>query len=246
MIRTHLEGVVAAHGGRVWAEGKINEGATIFFSVSITGYFHKERERRMMNSPGMHYFPTLDDASIEALLDSWRIACPLMGVLALLPEAEQGGVERLQAICTRRKVALAGAVFPALIERGEFRTQGLWLMRFDEMPYVALQENLPHDAAGAARVAEQIGSQIRTRIKGDTQVTLLLLFDALVPNISTLLDELYLQLANLHESEFPILKHRTHSTSPDFDPWRCNHNTCDLYAAKCPRPLNRGAAQLPV
>jgi hypothetical protein len=149
-----------------------------------------------MNSPGMHYFPALDDASIEALLDSWRIACPLMGVLALLPEAEQGGVERLQAICARRKVALAGAVFPALIERGEFRTQGLWLMRFDEMPYVALQENLPHDAAGAARVAEQIGSEIRMRIKDDTQVTLFLLFDALVPNISTLLDELYLQLAN--------------------------------------------------
>jgi hypothetical protein len=150
----------------------------------------------MMNSPGMHYFPSLDDASIEALLDSWRTACPLMGVLALLPEAEQGGVGQLQAICARRKVALAGAVFPALIESGEFRTQGLWLLRFDAMPYVALHENLPHDAAGAARVAEQIGSQIRTRIKDDAQVTLFLLFDALVPNISTLLDELYLQLAN--------------------------------------------------
>ena len=96
----------------------------------------------------------------------------------------------------RRKVTLAGAVFPALIESGEFRTQGLWLLRFDTMPYVALHENLPHDAAGAARVAEQIGSQIRAQIKDDTQVTLFLLFDALVPNISTLLDELYLQLAN--------------------------------------------------
>jgi len=150
----------------------------------------------MMNSPGMHYFSTLDDAAIEALLDSWRAAYPLMGVLALLPEAEHGGVERLQALCARRKVALAGAVFPALIESGEFRTQGLWLLRFDAMPYVALHENLPRDAAGAAQVAEQIGSQVRARIKDDPQVTLFLLFDALVPNISTLLDELYLQLAN--------------------------------------------------
>ena len=149
-----------------------------------------------MNSQGMHYFPAMNDASIEALLDSWRTACPLMGVLALLPEAERGGVERLQAICARRKVALVGAVFPALIESGEFRTQGLWLLRFDAMPYVALHENLPHDAVGAAQVAEQIGSQIRSQIKDDTQVTLFLLFDALVPNISTLLDELYLQLAN--------------------------------------------------
>ncbi|MCK9200437.1 MAG: FIST C-terminal domain-containing protein [Gallionella sp.] len=151
----------------------------------------------MMNSPGMHYFPALDDAPIEALLDSWRTAYPRMGVLALLPEAEQGGVERLQAVCTRRKVALAGAVFPALAESGEFRTRGLWLLRFDVMPYVELYENLPHDAAGAAMAAEQIGSRIRAQIKDNNpQVTLFLMFDALVPNISTLLDALYLQLAN--------------------------------------------------
>jgi len=149
-----------------------------------------------MDSPGMHYFPSLDDAAVESLLDVWRTAYPLMGVLALLPEAEKGGVERLQSVCTRRKVALVGAVFPALVESGEFRTQGLWLLRFDSMPYVALHENLPHDAAGAARVAEQIGNQIRAQINEHPQVTLFLLFDALVPNISTLLDELYLQLAN--------------------------------------------------
>ncbi|MFA6971861.1 MAG: FIST C-terminal domain-containing protein [Gallionella sp.] len=149
-----------------------------------------------MNSPGMHYFPSLDNAAIETLLDSWRTAYPHMGVFALLPEAEMGGVERLQSICGRLKVALAGAVFPALVESGEFRTSGLWLLRLESMPYVALHENLPHDAVGAARVAEQIGSQIRAQIKDDSQVTLFMLFDALVPNISTLLDELYLQLAD--------------------------------------------------
>lgn len=149
-----------------------------------------------MDLPGMHYFPNLDDAAIEALLDSWRAGYPQMGVFALLPEAEKGGVEQLQAVCARRKVTLAGAVFPALVESGEFRTQGLWLLRLDAMPFVALHENLPHDAAGAAQVAEQIGSQIRAQINDDAQVTLFLLFDALVPNISTLLDELYLQLAN--------------------------------------------------
>jgi len=149
-----------------------------------------------MDSPSMHYFPSLDEAPIAALLDSWRSACPLMGVFALLPEAEQGGVQRLQAVCAQHKVALVGAVFPALVESGEFRTQGLWLLRFDSMPYVALHENLPHDAAGAAQVAAQIGNQLRAQINDDPQVTLFLLFDALVPNISTLLDELYLQLAN--------------------------------------------------
>lgn len=149
-----------------------------------------------MDSASIHYFPSLDDEAIETLLDSWKTTYPLMGVFALLPEAEQGGVEWLQSVCARYKVTLAGAVFPALVENGEFRTQGLWLLRFDSMPYIALHENLPHDAVGAARVAEQIGIQIRAQINDNPQVTLFLLFDALVPNISTMLDELYLQLAN--------------------------------------------------
>lgn len=149
-----------------------------------------------MDSTSIHYFPSLDDEAIETLLDSWKTTYPLMGVFALLPEAEQGGVVWLQSVCARCKVTLAGAVFPALVENGEFRTQGLWLLRFDSIPYIALHENLPHDAVGAARVAEQIGIQIRAQINDNPQVTLFLLFDALVPNISTLLDELYLQLAN--------------------------------------------------
>lgn len=149
-----------------------------------------------MDTPGMCYFPALDDAVIEATLATWRTAWPQMGVFALLPETETAGITRLQSLCERHEVALAGAVFPALVESGEFRTQGLWLLRLDAMPYVALHDHLPHDAAGAAQVAEQIGSQIRAEINDAQQVTLFLLFDALVPNISTLLDELYLQLAN--------------------------------------------------
>ena len=149
-----------------------------------------------MNSPGMHYFPVLDDAAIETLLGAWRGEHPDMGVFALLPEADKGGVEKLQSICARQEVALAGAVFPALILRDEFRTHGLWLLRLDAMPYVALHENLPHDAQGAASIAQQIGGQIRGQIGDDEQVTLFMLFDALLPNIGTLLDELYLQLAN--------------------------------------------------
>ena len=149
-----------------------------------------------MNSPGMHYFTGFDDAAIAALLESWQLAHPAMGVLALLPEAEKNGIEMLQSICARLNIDLVGAVFPALIEGSEFRSNGLWLVRFDQMPYAALHENLPGDAAGAASAAEQIGGQIRANISGDTEATLFMLFDALVPNIGTLLDELYLRLAN--------------------------------------------------
>ena len=149
-----------------------------------------------MKLPSMQYFPVLDDATILAVLDSWRAAFPAMGVLALLPEAETGGAARVQAVCAQSKVPLVGAIFPALVEGGEFRTQGLWLLRFDTMPYVALHEDLPHDPAGAALAAERIGNQVRAHIDDNPHVTLFLLFDSLVPNISTLLDEIYLQLAN--------------------------------------------------
>ena len=35
-------------------------------------------------------------------------------------------------------IALAGALFPALVVEGAFERAGLWLLRFDEMPHFAL------------------------------------------------------------------------------------------------------------
>ncbi len=145
---------------------------------------------------GMRYLADLDESVIDNVLAAWQAAHPRMGVLALLPEAEKNAVVGLQAVCARRQVALVGAVFPALVEGEAFHTHGVWLLCFPTMPYAALHADLPRDADGAARAAEAIAAGVRAQLGDSAEATLFLLFDAMVPNIATLLDELYLRLAN--------------------------------------------------
>lgn len=144
----------------------------------------------------MHYLPEVEAEAIEHKLAELQALYPKLGILALLPEADKDKVGVLQAACSRRKVALAGAIFPALVKEGHFLTSGVWLLCFGEMPYFALHENLPTQAAEAELVAEKIADDIRARIDHTPDITLFMLFDAMVPNIGTLLDNLYLHLAN--------------------------------------------------
>lgn len=151
----------------------------------------------MVGKPDMmHYLPEVNEADIDAVLAKWQARYPKLGVCVLLPEAEKERVALLQAACARRKVALAGGIFPALIREGEFCSNGAWLLFFPEMPYFALHDKLPSDAVCAAHVAKEIAAGIRVHLDDTPDLTLFMMFDAMVPNISTLLDNLYLHLAN--------------------------------------------------
>ena len=144
----------------------------------------------------MYYLPQVEEGVVVQKLAELQALHPKLGICALLPEAEQGKVGVLQAVCARRRVPLVGAIFPALVRDGKFLTSGVWLLCFEEMPFFALYENLPTDAEEAERAAEKIASDIRTRIDHIPDMTLFMLFDAMVPNIGTLLDIIYLNLAN--------------------------------------------------
>jgi hypothetical protein len=149
-----------------------------------------------MSSP-VRYFPQIEAPSIAATLQSWKSECPQMGVLALVPEHERAAVPVLQELHSSLQVPLMGGIFPQLIVNEAFVGHGCWLLRFDEAPFHLLQEDLPRDADGAAQTAEALAARIREQLGGaDAESTLFLLFDAMVPNISSLLDELYLKLAN--------------------------------------------------
>lgn len=150
-----------------------------------------------MNEENMvHYLPQVEEIALEQKLVELQALYPKLGVCALLPEADKEKVTLLQAVCARCKVGLVGAIFPALVKEGRFLTQGVWLLCFKEMPYFALHENLPTDAVDAERAAERIAADIRSRIDHQPDMTLFMLFDAMVPNVGTLLDYLYLHLAN--------------------------------------------------
>ncbi|MBK9160453.1 MAG: FIST C-terminal domain-containing protein [Nitrosomonadales bacterium] len=138
----------------------------------------------------------MDGPAIEAVLAGWRAIHPGMGVCALLPETEKDSVAMLQEVCARQQVPLVGGIFPELVMDGTFRRRGVWLLCFAEMPYAELLENLPADPAGSERTAREIAARLRARLNHERNITLFMLFDAMVPNIGTLLDYLYLQLAN--------------------------------------------------
>lgn len=150
----------------------------------------------MMKTHLMRYLPKIEDATINETLSNWQAQFPRMGVCALLPESMKESVTQLQVACTRRRVPLVGGIFPALLKNGEFITEGVWLLCFPEMPYFALHDNLPTAPKEIEQVTERIATEIRAQIDHTPEVTLFLLFDAMVPNIATLLDQLYLQLAN--------------------------------------------------
>ncbi|MBI5891417.1 MAG: FIST C-terminal domain-containing protein [Nitrosomonadales bacterium] len=144
----------------------------------------------------MHYLPRVEAGAVGQKLAELQASYPKLGVLALLPEAEKDKVAVLQAACAAQKVQLAGAIFPALVQDGHFLTGGVWLFCFSEMPYFALYDNLPTEAAEAERAVEKIAADVRAQIDHIPDITMFLLFDAMVPNIGTMLDTLYLHLAN--------------------------------------------------
>lgn len=144
----------------------------------------------------MKYLPEVSESAVDQALAEWQARYPAMGICALLPEAEKERAALLQRACANRGVPLVGAIFPALVRDDAFATSGVWLLCFDHMPHVALYEHLPADATGAERVVEEIVAGLRPQLDDTPDITLFLLFDAMVPNIATLLDGLYLRLGN--------------------------------------------------
>jgi hypothetical protein len=136
------------------------------------------------------------EPDIAGVLQAWKAKHPELGVCVFLPEAGKSDVPTVQACCRRLGVPLVGAVFPALVNAGAFQTSGVLLLGLPTMPYFALHEALPADTAQIDAFVDQVARDLRAPLGDERDSTLFLLFDALVPNISTLLDALYLKLAN--------------------------------------------------
>lgn len=144
----------------------------------------------------IQFLPDSGRDHLEPLLRRWRAAHPAMGVLLLLPEAERECLVAWQQPFRDLGVPLVGAVFPALLVGDGFRQDGAWLLRFNRMPYARLHDELATDAAHLPAAADAIARGVLDDLGSARDATLLMIFDALVPHIGSLLDELYLRLAN--------------------------------------------------
>ena len=62
-----------------------------------------------MNQDNLQLVPA-DAAATAELVRGWREQYPDLGLLALVPEAEQAAVPMLQAVCREQGVPLVGAI----------------------------------------------------------------------------------------------------------------------------------------
>jgi len=120
----------------------------------------------------------------EARLDEAlaRVAATSGGVIALLPEAERGSVPLLQDRCRKLGIALAGAIYPALIVQGRECRSGVWLLRFASMPPVRLESGLTSDWLD--------GLPGWVAASGWAEPVLFSVFDACLPNLYSLLRQM--------------------------------------------------------
>jgi hypothetical protein len=134
-----------------------------------------------------HQFIATDAVALAALLQQWRQRWPGMGVFAMVPEQEQDAVALLQGVCRAQQLPLLGAIFPALICQASFRTTGLLLLCMAEMPAYFLLEGLQTN--GAQRMAAALHTMLAQSWRaGAVQPTLVTIFDAMLPNIGSLLN----------------------------------------------------------
>jgi hypothetical protein len=145
-----------------------------------------------MSLQRMNYVGEIDAAALRELFAAWHGANPAAGVMALLPEAEKDKVAVLQEAARAAGLPLVGAVFPALVVEGGFCTAGVQLLRFERMPHAAL---IPDLNQGPQPAADKIAAALRGHLP-DGPATLFMVFDSMVPNIATILDGIYLDLAN--------------------------------------------------
>lgn len=135
--------------------------------------------------------------SICNALDEWQRVSPRMGVFALLPEAEKSQLPILQGACLERSIPLIGAIFPALVTLEGFSCEGAWLLRIDDMiPVFLLADINAEETEPALQIANTVEPILDRHDNRSDVPTLFLIFDGLVPNISSILDNLYLRLAD--------------------------------------------------
>ncbi len=143
------------------------------------------------------HFATTNIGAISAQLDEWRQQFPQMGVLAFLPERENAHLSTIQVLFRDRGIPLVGAIFPAIIIAGHFHSDGILLYCFEKMPRYILQEGLALEGTDLVETSTTLAAGIEEQLgEPEGTTSLFLIFDAMLPKIGLILEELYLHLAD--------------------------------------------------
>jgi len=147
-----------------------------------------------MDDNAIEYIP-FEEAVIHDLLQRWHHQYPTMGVMALVPEAENQQIPLLQNCCQQLEIPLTGAVFPALVTDEGWSNSGCWLLRLNQQPPSYLFENIPDRTDAAYDITSKLEPFLE--LAGDAdKPTLFMLFDSMLPDVGTIVENLYLHLAD--------------------------------------------------
>lgn len=135
--------------------------------------------------------------AIEAVIAEWKSDFPELGILILLPEAEHPAVPAIQLLCRTLDVPMMGAIFPALITETGFKTDGVGLVRFDICPPWFLVSDIGL-GGGCSRLQAAVNGLAGPSMPNQSgrPQELFLIFDGILPNIASLLDELFVAYQN--------------------------------------------------
>lgn len=160
------------------------------------------------------FFSDFEQLAVDDLLATWKQAFPTGGAFVFVAEASREQLPLLQHTCKQADIPLIGAVFPALIHGSTFLKEGFLFIRMNEMPEYFLTDNIHTDEA-----VDQLSMQISMRTDTSLHQSLFLMFDAMVPTIATILDRLYLKLAD------SVQYSGVNAGSETFQPMPCLFNT---------------------
>ena len=138
------------------------------------------------------HFPTIASASITQWLEQTQATHAASHVLCLLPEGEIHAVDNLQRLFRQKGIPLLGAIFPALITDNGFSQTGVTFIPVCKPDIWFLIDQL--DCAPATAASHIAKACHLTGLPTEPQQSLFLIFDGMLPNISTLLVHLFHRL----------------------------------------------------
>lgn len=149
-----------------------------------------------MNTVLWKYLESANPSELASTFQAWRNARPGLGILALVSEHEKDAVAMLQDAANSEIVPLAGAIVPGLITNGAFSRKGLLLLALDaHIPQAIVP--LPRNGSFTDNSAvTELAAFVERNLGEDGADTLLLFIDAMTPDVSSLLDKLYLAVGS--------------------------------------------------
>ena len=142
------------------------------------------------------YFEEVSSPEVEIWCTKRQQENHEVAIFALVSENDRQQVPLLQNIFNQKSISVIGAIFPALIVGGEFKANGVLLIALDKKPYSFLLAYIPTNTTEIEHFINSIVKDLLPLTEDIEDSALLLIFDAMVPNIATVLDELYVELGD--------------------------------------------------